>query len=219
MPTAERAIDLGSRRAARHASELGDEIRERRLLLGQSQELVAANCHLSRGRYRRLEMGTAPNATVRELDTIASVLGLSLSIRMYPAGQPVRDAAHAGRLGAFVANVRPPLWWRAEVGLPARPDRMELRAWDLMLFGHDARTAIELEMRLRDVQEVRRRHDLKRRDDPTESFLMLVADTRANRNVLAEFAGLFADLPRLRPSSVRAALQAGGHPPTELLLI
>ena len=74
-------------------------------------------------------------------------------------------------------------------------------------------------MRLRDVQELRRRLDLKRRDDPTEAFVLLIADTRTNRRVLAEFAELFADLPRLRPSRVAADLRAGRLPPTGLLLL
>jgi hypothetical protein len=65
--------------------------------------------------------------------------------------------------------------------------------------------AIELEMRLRDVQAVRRRHELKRRDDPPDHFMLLIADTRHNRRALAEVADLFAELPRLRPSVVRAA--------------
>jgi hypothetical protein len=74
-------------------------------------------------------------------------------------------------------------------------------------------------MRLRDVQAMRRRIDLKRRDDPTDEFLLLIADTRSNREVLREFAALFADLPRLRPSFARDALAAGRHPPTGLLLV
>ena len=88
-----------------------------------------------------------------------------------------------------------------------------------MLYGSNERTAIELEMRLGDVQALRRRHDLKRRDDPTEHFLLVVAATRHNRRVLAEFASLFDDLPRLRPSAVRQALESGRHPPTGLVLL
>ena len=105
------------------------------------------------------------------------------------------------------------------MSLPTATDRWERRAWDAILFGHGKRTAIELEMRVRDVQAMRRRVDLKRRDDPTQSFLLLIADTRSNRQVLAEFADLFADLPRLRPSVVYGALASGQHPPTGLLLV
>jgi hypothetical protein len=74
-------------------------------------------------------------------------------------------------------------------------------------------------MRLRDLQAVLRRIDLKRRDDSTDFFLWLVADTRVNRRVIVEFSGLLTDLPRLRPSVVKAALAAGRHPPTGLLLV
>jgi hypothetical protein len=105
------------------------------------------------------------------------------------------------------------------VPLPATGERWERRAWDAVIFGEGKRTAIELEMHLRDVQAVRRRHELKRRDDPTDSFVLLLADTRHNRRLIAEFADVFSDLPRLRPGVVRALLEAGRHPPTGLLLI
>ena len=103
--------------------------------------------------------------------------------------------------------------------MPRTSDHPELRAWDAMLFGAGERTAIELETRLRDVQAMRRRVDLKRRDDPTDGFLLLIADTRNNRLVLREFAVLFEDLPRLRPSVVRTALASGRHPHSGLVLV
>ena len=131
----------------------------------------------------------------------------------------MRDAAQAGRIGRFLAHARAPLTHRVEVGLPAREGAYEQRAWDAVIFGHGARTACELEMRLRDVQAMRRRHDLKRRDDPTEQFLLLIADTRHNRHVIAEFADLFKGLPRLRPNDVFRELEAGRHPPTGLLFV
>ena len=105
-----------------------------------------------------------------------------------------------GTLGPDPRLGQAPLSFRIEVPLPSGSERWERRAWDAMLYGLGERTAIELEMRLRDVQAVRRRHELKRRDDPTEHFLLLVADTRHNRRVVAEFAELFA-APRLRPSA------------------
>jgi hypothetical protein len=37
--------------------------------------------------------------------------------------------------------------------------------------------------------------------------------------VIAEFADLFEDLPRLRPSDVFRALEGGRHPPTGLLFV
>ena len=219
MPAAERVLDRAGRLAARHARDVGDEFREQRLTLGLSQKHVATTCRLSRGRYGRIERGAAPNLTLVELHGISAILGLSPSVRVYPSGMPVRDAGHATRLGWFTAQVRPPLTCNVEVPLPRIGDRAEMRAWDVVIFGAGRRTAVELEMRLRDIQAMRRRVDLKRRDDPTEGFLLLVADTRTNRRVLREFAALFDDLPRLPRSQVLAALAAGTHPPSGLLFV
>ena len=174
---------------------------------------------MSRVHYGQIENGQVPKLTILEVDRIASVLGLDPSIRLYPAGPAVRDAGQLLRLQAFLDDVRPPLRYRIEMPLPQQDDRTDSRAWDAMLEGGGKRTAIELEMRLRDIQALVRRVDLKRRDDPTDSFLLVVADTRANRRVLAEFAGMFVDLPRLRPNAVRSALGSGSHPPTGILLV
>ena len=218
MATSARAREIGSRRASRHMLEVGEAFLEQRLSLGLSQANVATAAGMSRERYSRIERARFP-ATVRELDVIAAVLGLELSIRAYAAGPAVRDAGHSRRLGRFLGHVRPPLRYGIEVGLPAREGAYEQRAWDAMLLGRGERTACELEMRLRDVQAMRRRHDLKRRDDPTEHFLLLIADTRHNRRVVAEFAYLFADLPRLRPGVLYVALEAGRLPSTGLLFV
>jgi len=174
---------------------------------------------MSRVRYGQIERGVTPTLTMLEFDRIAVVLGLEPSIRLYPGGTPVRDQAQASRLASFLRVARPPMSSRTEVVLPQTREFPERRAWDAVLYGQGERTAVELETRLRDVQTVRRRHELKRRDDPTEHFLLLVADTRHNRRVLAEFAELFVDLPRLRPSAVLAALAEGRHPPTGVLLV
>jgi transcriptional regulator with XRE-family HTH domain len=219
VPTSLRAIDAGTRRAERQVGEIGDELRERRLALGQSQEHVAGASHLSRGRYRLIELGRATNLTIVELNRIAAILGLDPFIRIYPGGPPVRDAGQASRLSTFLADVRQPLAFRVEVSLPWAEGRSEQRAWDAVLFGSGRRTAIELEMRLRDVQALRRRIDLKRRDDPTEGFLLLIFGSRANRRLLEEFAALFEDLPRLRRKAVRDRLIAGAHPPSGILLV
>lgn len=219
MPSASRAFDRGTRLADRQRHEVGEEFRERRVRLNQSQEQVAEACHVSRVHYGQVENGRVPKLSIVEVNRIAAVLGLTPSLRLYPSGAPVRDAGQAKRLLRFLAAVAAPLSYRLEVPLPRVEDRLEQRAWDAVLFGGGARTAIELEMRLRDIQAVLRRIDLKRRDDPTESLLLLVADTRLNRRVVAEFAGLLLDLPRLKPSVVKAALEAGKHPPTGLVLV
>ena len=188
-------------------------------MLNLSQEQVARSSDVSRKHYGRIERGDARTLTIRAMNRIAAVLGLLPSIKVYPDGVPVRDLAHATRLQRFLGWPARPITYRIEVPLPVVDGRHERRAWDAVLFRGQERCAVELEMRLRDVQAALRRLDLKRRDDPTEAFLLLVADTRLNRRVLAEFEALFADLPRLRPTHVRARLDAGLLPPTGVLLV
>lgn len=214
-----RALDDAARRTARQLREIGDEFRERRLSLGLSQAHVAGVARMSRNHFGQIENGSCPRVTVAEVNKVATVLGLAPSLRIFPEGPPVRDAGQATRLRSFLAMAAPPLTARVEVPLPVVQNRPERRAWDAVIFAGRERCAIELEMRLRDIQAARRRIELKRRDDPTDGFLLLVADTALNRRVLSEFDTLFADLPRLRPSRVVGELRSGRLPPSGLLLL
>ncbi|MBI2782098.1 MAG: helix-turn-helix transcriptional regulator [Chloroflexi bacterium] len=219
MPAASRTLDRGIRLGQRALLAIGSEFETARRSIGVSQEHVATASRVSRPRYSRIENGKLSTLQVLEVARIASVLGLEPSFRLFPAGPPIRDAGQARRLGAFLANASGPLMARTEVPLPALPDRRELRAWDACLQSPGARTAIEFEMRLHDAQAVERRLGLKRRDDPVDHFILLIADTRTNRRVLAELPGLFADLPRLSKARVLATLRAGRHPGTGLVLV
>ena len=73
-----------------------------------------------------------------------------------------------------------------------------------------------IEMRLDDAQAQRGRWALKVRDDPVDSFVVVVADTGRNREVLDQYDTLFADLPRIGPATFLRMLKAGQHPPPAL---
>jgi transcriptional regulator with XRE-family HTH domain len=210
---------IGRRAADRQRTMAGDEFREQRLALGLSQTVVATAAGISRSKYARAEAGALRTLSLEDASVIAQVLGLDAVLRFYPGGIALRDRAQSNRLALFLQPAAGGLRYKIEVPLPSTRNRLERRAWDAMLYGDGQRTAIELEMRLRDVQAVRRRHALKRRDDPTEHFLLLIANSRHNRHVLVELNPMFDDLPRLRSTAVLAALQAGTHPGTGLVLI
>ena len=106
-----------------------------------------------------------------EAARIGAVLGLDVSVRAYPGAGPLRDQAHVARLARFLQPVGRPLRAVHEVPLPTRAGVLEQRAWDAVLIGDGRRTAIEVEMRIRDVQALERRIAMKRRDDPTDEFL------------------------------------------------
>lgn len=219
MASVERLFDRGNRRAARALAEIGEEFRHARLRLGLSQREIAQAARIDRADYSRIEAGKLVNLSLIVACRIGAVLGLDVAARAFPGGRSIRDAGHGRRMQTVIECIGPPLTYRTEAGLPERSDHLELRSWDLLVVGRGERTAIEFEVRLYDLQAQQRRWNLKRRDDPVDHFLLAVADTKANRRVLAEFAGFLADLPRLRRATVLAGLRAGCHPPTGIILV
>jgi transcriptional regulator with XRE-family HTH domain len=116
---------------------IGEEYRERRTALGLSQLAVASAASIARSRYTRIEAGRVEHLSIVEAARIASVLGLDLSVRLYPGGQPLRDGAHAERLNRIGQRVRSPLRFRTEVALPPRPDAPEQRAGTPRFAAHE----------------------------------------------------------------------------------
>jgi transcriptional regulator with XRE-family HTH domain len=219
MVAVERAVSRGARRGRRACLDLEEEFRLARLGAGWSQDRVARAVGISRSHYVDIEGGRVGDLAIVEASRIAAVLGLDLAVRAYPGSGPLRDAAHARRLAQVLGPAAAPLRVRMEVPLPASPGRSELRAWDAVVSGSGKRTAVELEMRFRDGQAVERRLSLKRRDDPVDQFVLLVADTKSNRRVLASSPTMFADLPRLGPLALSKHLEAGNHPPSCLVVV
>jgi transcriptional regulator with XRE-family HTH domain len=186
---------------------------------GISQTELGRRLGMSGDKIWQLENDRLPSLSIVEACEIAAVVGLDLSVRSYPNGAKLRDAVQMQRLLRVLAEVGRPLTWRLEVCLPRLPDRTELRAWDALIEGAGQRTGVELESRLTDIQATFRQHNGKRRDDPVDNFLLLVADTRSNRRVLEEFPELLVGLPRLRTANVVSDLRSGKHPGTGVILV
>lgn len=219
MAASDRARSRALRRLRSWLADFGTQILEARLGASVSQEELGRTLSMSGTKIGRIEHGKLFSLTLSDTARLAAALGFDLSLRLYPGGDGIRDAGQAKRLIQLLEHVRRPLTYRTEVPLPQRPGQpTELRAWDAMVFGAGERTGIELESRLRDVQATARRHALKRRDDPVDRFLLVLADTRANRRVANEYADLLADLPRLRTATVLRSLELGQHPSTGMIL-
>lgn len=212
-------FDAGTRRADRWRRELGEEFRDARVRLGLSQREVAEAARIDRADYSRIERGKLARLSIGNTCRIGAVLGLDVSVKVFPGGRSIRDGGQATRLKKFLECIGDPLRFRLEMPLPARGDRPDQRAWDVMLFGHNERTGVEFEARLYDIQAQLRRFRLKQRDDPVDHLLIVVADTPANRRVLAEFSDLLVESPRLRTDTVLKLLRAGRHPPTGLIVL
>jgi transcriptional regulator with XRE-family HTH domain len=219
MPPVERLCHRGARRGAKALVDIAEEFRHARLRLGLSQQAVAQAARIDRADYSRIEAGKLTRVALLTLFRVGAVLGLDLSLRAYPGGWALRDAGQAKREQRLIAAVGPPLRWQTEVPITREGSRYDLRGWDLVISGRGERTGFEFEVKLYDLQAQHRRWNLKRRDDPVEHFVVAVAETRANRRVLAEFTALLTDRPRHRTATVLGTLRRGDHPPTGIVLI
>ena len=118
MGTKQRPADAGSQRARRIIIDLGIELRRTRQHHGLSQTAVGRAAGISPSQVSRIERGLLPRISIHRIARLMAVVGLELSVRAYPAGPPIRDAAHRALLDRFRARVGPHVSWR--VGGPLR---------------------------------------------------------------------------------------------------
>src|SRR3954447_3383455 len=217
MPTWDTRAQRGSQRGDLLLRRLGKELLGARMAGGLSSRAVAALAGISHVQVIRIERGLAPHVDVGLLARLSAVLGHELSLRIHPVGPPVRDKAHVALLKRFAARLGPTIMWQTEVPIPLPGD---LRSADGVATAEaeDFDAIVEAETRLHDVQATERRLRTKQRDLGTKRAILLVADTRHNRRVIAAIP----DLDRQFPISTRAcpaALKAGRDPGADCLVI
>jgi len=179
------------------------------------RELSAA-VGISIAQLSRIERGLAPRVAYQTLALIGAAVGLDVSIRAFPNGQPVRDAAQLEVLGRLRAVLPRPLRLRFEVPLGIEGD---LRAWDAVIEAPGWRWPVEVESRLRDVQALQRRIRLKCRDAKLDHVILAVAATRHNRHVVRIAADVLAELFPTSPREVLSALRDGRAPAASGILL
>jgi len=145
------------------------------------------------------------------LTRMAAATGLELSMKLYPAGPPLRDAAHATLLSRLRQRLHSSLRFRTEIPLPIHGDK---RAWDAAIDGHDWWIPVEAETKPRDLQALDRRIALKRRDSDIDAVILLLADSRHNRafagHLEAGFAARYPVPGRRALELLGAGLNPGG---------
>jgi transcriptional regulator with XRE-family HTH domain len=208
------AVARAIRAATSDDTRLRAELASARRAAGLSLADAGRPGGLSRYKVARIERGRA-QPTLAELAALGAVLGLDVRLRAYPAGDPIRDAGQQRLLARFRERLHPKLGWRAEVPLPIEGDR---RAWDGLIVGPGWRLAVEAETVLDDLQALERRLELKRRDGREAHVLLLIADTRTNRRILASSPGAFAGYSRATRATLRA-LGRGEDPGMDCLVI
>jgi transcriptional regulator with XRE-family HTH domain len=179
------------------------------LALCLSQAFVAHASGLSQSQVSRIERGVLATLSIEQLCRIASVIGLDLSVKLYPGGAPLRDQGQTNLIDRFRPHVGPPLGLRAEVPVPIDGDR---RAWDLQIVGAPKLIGLEAETRIVDCQALQRRIALKARDSNIERVILLVSDTRANRAAIRAAEASFREMFPVPARDALRALREGRDP-------
>ena len=217
MPVRQGLLDLAKSDARRIIAKIAAEILPARLALGLSQRTVARAAGISRSQLSRLERGALVAPSIDLICAVARVLGMEASLRLFPAGVPVRDAPHLALLARFEALLGVVLRMLREVPLPISGDR---RAWDAAITDDVSMAFSEAETHLGDMQALERRIALKLRDDPRSAVvILLVARTRHNLEVLREHRESMRGTFPLDGAAIAKHLRAGRIPPASGIIV
>jgi transcriptional regulator with XRE-family HTH domain len=217
MPVRRGPTDIGKDRGRQLVASVCRQIEDARIDRGLSYASLGRALALTGQQVARVCQGRSPMVALDRLARLAALVGLDLSARTYPAGQPLRDGAQRALLERFRARLGAEVRWQSEVpvvpgNLDGRPD---LRAWDAVVAGRGWRAGVEAETHVGDAQSLLRRLALKHRDGNVDGGLVLVLnDSRHHRALMRSMAD---ELSATFPVEARTAMrrlargEAPGH--------
>ncbi len=179
--------------------------------------MIARAAGISPSRLSRIELGQVEAEWFETVATISAAVGLEVSLRLYPGSRVVRDEPQL-RLGARLRHRLGESWrWRHEV-LVADGDQ---RAWDMLGMHRTTglTVAIEAETRVGDAQALLRRIASKRAAAGGPRVVLLVADTRANRDALTFARDAFVTEFPVGTRRALRSLRAGRDPGLDCLIV
>jgi hypothetical protein len=174
-----------------------------------SADDVAKGVGVSASLVTRSERALIPGVSVDLLARMAAVVGLDLTMKLFPGGVPLRDTAQLPLAVAFRTHVHPVLRWATEVPFPIQGDR---RAWDGMVSGPAWRYGVEFESAPTDGQAIVRRLKIKQRDGGVDGVLLVVPDTHRARAFVEALAPLVGDTFPVASRDALARLRRGQDP-------
>jgi transcriptional regulator with XRE-family HTH domain len=190
MGSRERPVDLGVARGQALTASVLAELRNARLDRGLAGAAIARRVGISPAQYSRIERGLTTSVSIQNASTMLAAVGLELSVRAYPSGQPYRDRAHMALLDRLRLRLHGSLRFVTEVPFPTPGDR---RAWDAVISTAGWRVGVEAETRPRDRQALERRMALKLRDGDVSNLLLLLLESRHNRDFVRANRDVFGE--------------------------
>jgi hypothetical protein len=187
MPVRTRLLDQGTERGRQVLAQLSRELNVARLDRGLSYAALGRPLGLTGQQVGRICQGKSLHASVVRMVQLFALVGLDLTARGFPNGQPLRDGGHVALLERFRARLASTLRWRVEVPIVARTTGgpRDLRAWDATVAGHGWMIGVEAETHVTDLQAIERRLALKLRDGSVSVLILVLNDTRHHRELLA----------------------------------
>ena len=196
--------------------ELGRELRVARIRAGRTQRQIGASIGRSASRISRIEGGKVPRLPVRELIMVSAAVGLSASVKMYPARHLPLDAAQLRLIEQFIERIHARWKRRLEAVMPIAGDG---RAIDLLISLDGCSCAVEAITRLVDLQAQLRSAKLKQRDIGATRLILLVRDSHANRRMIAEMLPFLGEELPIRTRSAVRSLARGEDPGGDCLIL
>jgi transcriptional regulator with XRE-family HTH domain len=204
MPPRTQQLPEAARHAAWVRTETGREIRLARTNAAATTQRVAERLGWSKSKVSRIERGLIGTVALSDLALLAAVVGLRMSVKLYPAGVPLRDIGQVELLAALNDRMHRRWVTRHEVPMPRAGD---LRAADQVSRIPGCAVMIEAYRNFADYQAQSRSARLKQADLGADRLVLLLEDTRRNRETLRA-AG--SEARRSFPVSQRAMLAALG---------
>ncbi len=216
MGTKARQVDIGTARAIELIRRAGQENRQARQDRGLSLRAVARAVGLSESQVSRIERGLIAHVSVADLARLHAVVGLDLSLKSYPAGQPIRDIAQVELLDDFRKVLHRSIRWATEAPLPIPGDR---RSWDALIGATSWRYGVEAETAPRDAQALARRLQLKQRDGDVDGVLLVLRRTEQTRRFMHAVGGMLAGQFAVEGGRALELLQAGADPGGSAIIV
>ena len=208
MTAVTRALEESKRSAVRARMRIGQELRDARLKAGLRLVDVARPLGCSAATVSRAESGLASGLTLQSAMQHAAVVGLRMTVNIYPAGAPLRDRGSLKLLNRLEQHVGPA--WRWIVEFPVA--RGDLRAFDAAAIQPTCRVAFDVWPSARDIQAQARASMLKQHDCGVDRLILVFNATRANRRAVREAGESLRRAFPLTTRQILAALRAGRDP-------
>ena len=144
----------GRRRSREQMHHVASDVRLARVGSGLSLRDVAAAAVIDHAHLWRFERRRPAISRLATSPRSARCSASTSRLRAYPAGDPLRDAAHARLLERLRNILHPDLGSTTEVPSPGDRDP---RAWDAMIRGRGWRLPVEAETVVTDVQALERK--------------------------------------------------------------